>query len=150
MEFLAHAFAFLAVIGLGLMTGALLAEAAVLVPFWSSSPPEDFLLWYRKHAALLQNFFGPLEVAATGAAILATVLAWMTGRSATTPLAVASVCSLAVLAVFPLYFQRANTSFRTGDLALHAVAAELLVWSRWHRARTALSLAAFGAGICAL
>jgi hypothetical protein len=52
--------ALLATIALGLSAGALLAEGAVLVPFWRSLQPESFLAWYRENAALLLRFFGPL------------------------------------------------------------------------------------------
>jgi hypothetical protein len=40
--------AVLAVLALGLAAGAVLTEAAVLVPFWRSLPPESFLGWYRE------------------------------------------------------------------------------------------------------
>src|SRR6267378_2029146 len=52
----------LAAVALGLAAGATLAEGAVLVPFWRSLDPEAFLAWYRRYAALLLRFFGPLEV----------------------------------------------------------------------------------------
>ena len=150
MELYTHTLILLAVIGLGLMTGALLAEGAVLVPFWRASPPEDFLAWYRKHADLLQHFFAPLELGAAGATIFAAVAAWMTGSPAIPKMTVASMASLAVLVVFPLYFQQANAGFRTGHIRTRTVAHELLVWSRWHWLRTALSLGAFGAAASAL
>ena len=64
MEAVTSALALLAVVALGLTAGALLAEGAILVPFWRSLQPESFLGWYQEYAALLQKFFGQLEVAA--------------------------------------------------------------------------------------
>ena len=53
---MATTFYTLAVIALGLMAGALLAEAAILVPFWRALPAASFLKWYREHGALLLRF----------------------------------------------------------------------------------------------
>lgn len=149
MEPIAHALTFAATIGLGLMTGALLAEGAILVPFWRASPPEEFLVWYRKHSALLQNFFGPLEIGAGLITIAATAAKWAAGGPVAL-LALATLLAIAVLAVFPVYFQRANTSFRAGTIAVERVSGELRVWSAWHWGRTVLSLAAFGGAAAAL
>ena len=63
MELLAFSVGLLAVLGLGLSAGALLAEAGVLVPFWQAQKPEAFLDWYRENASRLLGFFGPLEAA---------------------------------------------------------------------------------------
>ena len=145
-----HWFAILAMLTLGIMTGALIAEGAILVPFWRGSSSEEFLAWYRKHAALLQNFFGPLEIAATGATLLATAVAWMYQDPARWTLSIAALLAIAVLAVFPLYFQRANASFKNATIAVERVPHELRTWSHWHWFRTALSFAAFCTGAGAL
>lgn len=137
-----HWFAILSLLSLAIMTGALLAEGAILVPFWRGSSSEEFLSWYRQQAALLHNFFGPLEIAATGATLLAVAVAWMNHDPALLPLAIAAGLALAVLAVFLLYFQRANASFKNATIAVEHVPDELRTWSQWHWFRTALSLAA--------
>ena len=139
----------LPVIALGVMTGALLAEGFLLVPYRRALPPQDFLAWYRQHALLLQNFFGPLEVGATVVSIAAAGVSWFGRDPARQWLTCSAVLGVAVLAVFPLYFQDANTSFRTGTIALAAVSEELNRWSNWHGARTALAFAAFVAAAVA-
>ena len=48
-----------------------------------------------------------------------------------------------MLAVFPLYFQRANASYAAGTIAAGDVAGELRRWSAWHWGRTAIAIAAF-------
>lgn len=137
-----HWFVIVAMMTLSIMTGALLAEGAILVPFWRRSTSDAFLTWYQKYAALLQNFFAPLEIAATGATLLAAAVAWMNQDPARWPLSLAALLSLAVLAVFPLYFQRANASFKNATIAVERVPHELRIWSQWHWFRTVLSFAA--------
>ena len=136
MSSIANAAALLAAIALGLMAGALVAEGALLVPFWRSLQPADFLAWYRKYAALLQGFFGPLEVVATVLTIAAAMLEWFDQGDGRYWLASSAILGVAVLAVFPVYFQRANTSFRTEGIAIDRVQGELKRWSCWHWGRT--------------
>jgi hypothetical protein len=150
MDFLANASAMLAAAAFGLMSGALLAEGALLVPFWLSIEPRDFLSWYKQNAARLQGFFGPLEVAAVLAAIAAGALARINGGSGRYWLTGAAILGVAVLAVFPLYFQRANTSFREGTIAIDHVQPELRRWAKWHWGRTILSIAGFSASVVAV
>jgi hypothetical protein len=133
----------LAVVALGLSAGAVLAEGAVLIPFWRSLPPESFLAWYRQHAALLFRFFGSLEIVAAGSIILATL-----GRRSAL-LALSAVLAVLVLAVFPLYFQRANASFADATIPVTEVAAELRRYATWHWARVALAVAAFTVAVVA-
>ena len=147
MEMIANASEFLAAITLGLMAGALVAEGALLVPFWRSLHPADFLAWYRQHAALLQGFFGPLEVAAAVLTIAAAGLDWIDQGRGRYWLGGSALLGIAVLAVFPIYFQRANMSFRTGAIATDRVKDELQRWSRWHWGRTVLAVSAFGAAV---
>ncbi len=143
----ADASCFASTLALGLMAGSLVAEGALLVPFWRGQTPAEFLGWYRKHAALLQRFFGSIEVAAAVLSVAALAATWSPAQASRLPLSVAAVLSVGVLAVFPMYFQRANTSFRTGSIPETAVAAELRRWAQWHWARTAMAFAAFAAAV---
>jgi len=144
MEAIASVTGLFASVALGLMAGALLAEGAILVRFWRSMQPEAFLGWYKEHAALLQKFFGPLEVAAAVLTIVAATL------SRSSLLIVSALLAVAVLAVFPLYFQRANTSFAKGTIAATRVAEELRRWAAWHWSRTVMAVAAFLAAVVAV
>lgn len=147
MEAIVNAVTLLATIALGLTAGALLAEGAILVPFWRSLAPECFLAWYRQHAALLLKFFGPLEVAAGLVAVAA--LSWFRQTAGRWLLGVSALLAVAVLAVFPLYFQRVNASFAAGTIAMDRLAAELRRWSSWHWVRTVLATAAFISAVAA-
>jgi hypothetical protein len=140
----------LAASGLGLSAGALLAEGAVLVPFWRSLESEQFLRWYQQHASLLLRFFGPLEIVPALLVVLATAISLFDGRPGSALLALSSLLAIAVLLTFPLYFRSANTSFAAGTLAAEKVGAELRRWSSWHWARTFVAIAAFVAALLAL
>lgn len=139
----------LAVVALGLSAGALVAEGAVLIPFWRSLQPESFLAWYRQHAALLLRFFGSLEVVAAGLAVLAALVSWFGGERASGLLAVSALLAVVVLAAFPLYFQRANASFTEATIATTEVAMELRRYSIWHWVRVVFAVAAFALAVAA-
>jgi hypothetical protein len=140
---------FLAAVLLGLTAGALVAEGAILVPFWRSLSPASFLGWYKQHAAILQKFFGTLEVAAAVVTIFATVLSWVSHDPSARLMIVSALLVVAVLAVFPIYFQQVNTSFAAATIALDRVPAELRRWSSWHWARTLIAVTAFIAAFAA-
>ena len=139
----------LAVVALGLSAGALVAEGAVLVPFWQSLEPEAFLAWYRQHGALLLRFFGPLEVIAACLAVVAALVSWSEEESGSGLLAVSALLALLVVAAFPLYFRRANASFAEATIATVDVGAELRRWSSWHWVRVMLAVAAFAMAVVA-
>src|SRR5262245_61977392 len=127
-----------AVIVLGVTSGALVTEGAVLVPFWRSLAPAAFLAWYRQHAALLFRFFGSLEIVALLATLGALVVRWHVTGAFDARLSVAAALCIAVLLVFPIYFQRVNARFESGDIAADDLGPELVRWARWHWLRTAM------------
>ena len=135
---------------LGLTAGALLAEAAVLVPFWRSLEPAHFLEWYSANAGLLFRFFAPLEITATAIAVTAAAFERWPLRGDSGYLLAAALLSVAVLGAFPLYFAEVNASFADGTIAHEAVADELGRWAAWHWTRTVLAVAAFGAALLRL
>lgn len=140
---MASTLVFLAVIALGLSAGALVAEGAVLVPFWRSLRADDFLAWYRQHAALLLRFFGSLEIVAASLTLGAALAGWLADGAASALLVLAALLAMLVLVLFPLYFQRVNASFAQGTIAPAEVAAELRRWSSWHWVRVGLAVGAF-------
>jgi hypothetical protein len=121
----------------------------VLVPLWRSLAPAAFLAWYRQHAALLFRFFGGLEIVATLITLGALAMHWHATGSVDVWLGVAMGLCVAVLLVFPMYFQRVNARFESGDIPAGDVGPELARWARWHWLRTAMALAAFVAALLA-
>ncbi|HJQ82831.1 MAG TPA: hypothetical protein VKA21_02055 [Candidatus Binatia bacterium] len=143
MTRIAPAVRVLSAVVLGLSAGAILAEGVLLVPWWRALPPQAFLAWYAENAERLVAFFGPLEGAAGVLALAAAVLP--AGRRA--PLVVAAVLAVAILVMFPLYFQGVNASFAAGTIPVDGVGAELARWARWHWCRTVLAIVAAVAAV---
>jgi hypothetical protein len=138
-----------AVIVLGVTSGALVTEGAVLVPFWRALAPAEFLAWYRRHAALLFRFFGSLEIVAALATLGALAVRWHATGALDVWLGGAAALCIAVLLVFPAYFQHVNERFERGTIAADDVGPELARWARWHWLRTAMALGAFVAALMA-
>ena len=147
LQSVASVIAHLAVITLGLSAGAMLAEGAILVPYWRSLPPASFLQWYAANAALLLDFFAPLETGSGVCVVVAAALYQYQRRRGRGLLTTAAVLAVAVLAFFPLYFQSVNASFAAGTIGLDHVAAELSTWALWHWFRIALGVSAFVAAL---
>ena len=128
---------------IGLFTGSLLSEAIIMVPYWRKMKPTDF---FRLHGTLGPNlfrFFAPLTTLAVGLGIANAIidqgqhLAWML---------TAILCAI-TLAIFFLYFRKANASFADHSLTEDALEGELRRWAFWNWTRTTLMLAAFGLSI---
>jgi hypothetical protein len=140
-----------AVVALGLSAGAMLTEAVVLVSYWRSLAPQDFLSWFHDNDARLVAFFGPLQVASVvltaGAAGLS---AWAAPDRRTLFLGAAALLALAALALYPLYFREANASFATATVRPDDLPRALAGWAAWHWLRTAIGVGAFVAGLLAL
>ncbi|MEM9669992.1 MAG: hypothetical protein AAF950_13790 [Pseudomonadota bacterium] len=130
-------------LAIGLYAGSLLTEGMILVPYWRRMAPADFFRLHGEVGPGLFRYFAPLTAIAVTLAILA---ATMTSDPTTLRTIAAGLCMLA-LAIFFIYFRKANASFADHSLAESNLGAELLRWSSWHWTRTILVIAAFGASI---
>ncbi len=140
----------LSVAALGVFAGAMLTEGGVLVPYWRSLPPDEFLRWYGANGGRLLAFFSPVTTVTAVLALVAAVASFWEGhRGRWWALAAALLMVLAVASFF-VYFEAANASFEAATIAADAVPAELARWSAWHNARTALSLLALAAALGAI
>ena len=140
----AGVFALLATLALGLTAGALLTEAAVLIPWWRTLPADAFLAWYAANTSRLFQFFGTLEMVSAVLVIVAAAV--VRGRW----FVAAALLSIAVLALFPLYFQRVNASFESATIASAELPAVLARYAAWHWLRTIIGIAAFTAAAVGL
>jgi hypothetical protein len=144
----------LATVGLGLLAGALLTEAAVLVPYWRSMSLDTFGVLHEGVAPRLYGYFAPLTliavlVAATSGAMAAASQPsvaddWLMIGSA--------VLAVSLLGFYRWYFERANRQLpqlaHDGDAS--GLAAELARWQLIHAVRTGVCLAAFTCAALAL
>lgn len=140
----------LTVVLLGVTAGAMLTEAAILVPYWQSVTPEVFFDWYGGNAPRLVDFYSPLEVGSAVAALACAILASSTSRPGARSWWLATVLSLLVIATFFIYFQDVNAAFAERAIAADALSDTLRTWGQWQWGRVALGLGAFAASIMAL
>jgi Domain of unknown function (DUF1772) len=126
---------------LGLLTGSLLVEALVFVPFWRTLSPEEFFELHHRFGPRLFQYFAPL----TTVAVVLPLLAAVVQRNAHDSLqrGFAAMLAVAVSASFPLFFRKANDEFANGTLADDALPEALQRWARVHAARTIVASAAF-------
>lgn len=127
----------------GLYAGSLLTEAMILVPYWRRMEPEEF---FRLHGTLgpkLFRFYAPLT---TSAVVLAVVTACL-NHAENFAWNITAGLSLAALAVFFIYFSKANKSFAEHSLGDSELAGALTRWASWHWFRTILVIIALATSI---
>jgi Domain of unknown function (DUF1772) len=145
---------FSAVMLLGLLSGALLTEAAVLVPHWRGLAAEEFLDLHAAFAARLFGYFAPLTTFGVLAAAFSGAIEAANGPETTQDwLAIASgMLAVALLAFYWLYFAAANQELPlfAANLDPSRLRRELRRWQLVHIARTAVCLTAFACAALAL
>lgn len=132
---------------LGLLVGALLAEAFLLVPVWRSMPADVFFAAHADYGLRLYRFFAPLTIVATVGASAAAVASLGTSWPGRWPTVAAGVLTLAMLVLYVGYFRAANERFAQGRMTAEELSRELTRWASWHRVRVGLGLVAFGAAL---
>ncbi len=128
----------------------MLTEGCVLVSYWRSLAPAEFLAWYAANGQRLQGFFGPLTTVAALLSLAAALFTLWEGHPGRWLTLLAAVLMVAAVTTFFLYFGKANASFAKASLPVDEVAAELTRWARWHWWRTGLSFVALAAAMMAL
>ncbi len=150
MAFVADLLRHLAAAALGVYLGAMLTEGWVLVPYWRSLPPADFLRWYAENDRRLVGYFGPVTTVAGLSALAAAAISLWQGHPGRWPAVVAAVSMVVAVAAYSVYFERANASFAAATIAVEDVAAELARWSAWHTARTVIAGVGLAAALAAV
>jgi len=140
----------LGVVLLGVTAGAMLAEAAVLVPYWRSLAPADFFDWYAANSSRLVDFYSPLEIASAVVALVCAAAYSLRSRPSARLWWVAAILSMVVIAMFFVYFKDANAGFLNRVIAEDSLAEALATWSRWQWARVGVGCAAFVASVLAI
>lgn len=135
---------------LGASFGAILTGAGLMVPYWQSLPPAEFLAWFGANAKRMLGFFGPLQASSTLVAVVSAAAATWTGHPSKSLAMLAAILAVAVLGLYPAYFQRANAVFETAKIAQTDVPAALAQWASWQWIRTAIAAASFIAALQAL
>jgi hypothetical protein len=130
-------------LALGLLVGSLLTEAMILVPYWRTMEPEEFLRLHHALGPRLYLYFAPLTIMATILPVIAAVLPFMLGEGWHWLSAVPAILVLIMLVIYFAYFKGANQSFESGSVGVDGLSLELAKWANWHWARVVLGIAAF-------
>ena len=128
---------------LGLLVGSLLTEAMILVPYWRTMKPKEFLSLHSTLGPRLFIYFAPLTILATMLPVVAAVMPFVLGTTSHWLSIVPAIITLIMLAIYFGYFKGANDSFKSGSVGVDGLAEELTKWARWHWTRVVLGIAAF-------
>ena len=128
---------------LGLLVGSLLTEAIILLPYWRTMDPEEFLNLHGSLGPRLYGYFAPLTILATVLPVLAGITSVVFGSTFFNLSIVPAIITLVMLFIYITYFKGANESFKTGSVGVDGVTKELVRWSKWHWVRVFLGLVAF-------
>jgi len=135
------------VASLAIFAGGMLTEGCVLVSYWRSLAPAEFLAWYAANGQRLQGFFGPLTSVTALLSIASAFASLWQGHPGRWSALLAAVLLVTVVSTFYLYFQKANASFTAASISDVKLGAELSRWAKWHWWRVGLSFAAFVAAM---
>jgi len=128
---------------LGLLTGSLLTEAMILVPYWRTMEPKEFLRLHSSLGPRLFIYFAPLTILSTIIPALAAIMPVILGTTLHWLQLVPAIITLIMLTIYFAYFKGANDSFKSGSVGINGLAEELTKWARWHWLRVVLSIVAF-------
>lgn len=142
--------AVLSIFASGLLAGALLTEAMVLVPFWRKLAPGEFLTRHGDMAPLLFRFYAPLTVLGTSLPIITMLIALLFNDSSQVLWIGSGSIAIALLSIYFVYFKSANARFESGKLEDSELETELVRWAYWHNFRTNLACIGFLLSLIAL
>ena len=130
-------------LALGLLVGSLLTEAMILVPYWRTMDPGEFLNLHGTLGPKLFRYFAPLTISATVLPVLAALLPFVIGVTADWLSIVPAALVIVMLIIYFVYFEKANDSFKTGSVGVDGLPTELQKWAKWHWIRVVFGLVAF-------
>ncbi|WP_170132028.1 DUF1772 domain-containing protein [Arenicella xantha] len=134
----------------GILAGALLTEANVLVPYWRKMKPKEFLGLHHQMGPSLFRFFAPLTIAGTMLPLITLIGAYIVGSQALYWWAISAALGLLMLGIYFAYFKSANKRFETSSISEDELPAELSRWAYWHNLRCVLAVASLIAALLAI
>jgi hypothetical protein len=139
---------FATVIMTGLLAGALLTEAFILVPYWKKMPSDEFLRLHHTMSSSLFRYYAPLTVAGSALPIIALITYVSLTGFIWSWWYVSCFCACSLLGFYFAFFKNANLAFATNkdpDVARSI----LEKWAFLHNLRTAVAVFGFVAALTA-
>lgn len=134
----------------GLFVGGLLAEGALLVPYWRTLAAAEFFALYRVYKPRLYRFFEPLTIMATLLALTTAAACFLTTHPGRWMSLSTLILAVFMVSMYYLYFHQANTAFAAATLSESELALELRRWATWHWGRVILGVLAFATSLFSL
>ncbi|MFT5571307.1 MAG: hypothetical protein ACI9FR_000221 [Cryomorphaceae bacterium] len=141
-------FEFATVVMTGLLAGALLTEAFILVPYWKKMPPDEFLRLHHTMSPSLFRYYAPLTVAGSALPIITSSLYLNLYGANWSWWFMSGFCAIALLGFYFGFFKNANLAFATGKDPEIAQAI-LEKWALLHNMRTVIAAVGFVASLAA-
>ncbi|MEM7079778.1 MAG: hypothetical protein AAF513_14240 [Pseudomonadota bacterium] len=133
----------------GMLAGALLTEAFILVPYWKRLEVAEFLRLHPTLGPSLYRFFAPLTVTGTLLPIVAYVLVAFSSGEVFSAWLISAAAALTLLVLYFAFFRRANALFASTTDTQQA-ATTLAAWDKVHKVRTIVACMGFVAAVIAL
>ena len=146
---LRSAFNLIGICAAGAFTGTMLTIASILVPYWQSLPPGQFLDWFQTYESLVVRTIALVAVPAAIGVLGSLLLSLHDGR-ARLAWGTATAALLALAVITSVVHLPINFAFAAKTLALAEVGPSIDTWLRWHMARIVLGLLATVAGVVAV
>ena len=154
VNLIANGVSWLLVIAFASLLGGHLFDTVVLVPIWSSAPPQSLSEWMKSPAASrVSLFFGRLLPVLLAASVLGLAIALVLGLSDRRALALTGLCGLLHIALIFLFFIPTNRAlgFLPGAAADPSRSGGLTQrWLFWNRVRICLDTVGLIAAVLAV
>ena len=141
-------FEFATVVMTGLLAGALLTEAFILVPYWKKMPSDEFLRLHHTMSPSLFRYYAPLTVAGSALPIITSSLYFNLYGGNWSWWFMSGFCAISLLGFYFGFFKNANLAFATGKDPKIAQAI-LEKWALLHNMRTVIAVVGFVASLAA-
>jgi len=154
MNLLTNAASWLLVVAFALVLGGHVFDTLVLVPIWSSAPPQSVNEWKKSPAAARVGlFFARLLPVMLAASVFGLALALVLGLGDRLALALTGLCGISHLALIFLLFIPTNRAlgFLPGAAADPSMFGQLTrKWLFWNRVRICLDTVGLIAAVLAV
>jgi hypothetical protein len=135
---------------LGLLVGALMAEDALLIPYWRTLTPKEFYALHPVYAPRLFKFFAPLTIAGPSLSLFAAIASFVFAAPGHWFSIASAAFAWSLVGIYFIYFKDANAAFSRAAIAEAELATELGHWATWHRRRCWLGFVGFVLSLLAL
>ncbi len=126
----------------GLLAGALVTEAFVLVPFWKKMNAQDFLRLHPSLSPILFRFFAPLTVIGTTLPLAACATEWLFLGSARWLWSISAACGIGLICFYLGFFRHANIRVAESETE-QDLSVTLGTWATMHWLRTIVAVIGF-------